>query len=60
MRLIKNKFIRWLWGFVYHKFRWSDYSKTYGEVIVVKGWRTATIEWGYTRMTISPCFWWFK
>ncbi len=59
MKIIKNRFICWLWGRVYRKFTWSDHSKKYGKVIMVKGWRSATVDWRYKRMSMTPCFLWF-
>ncbi len=50
-----------IWKLVWLKWLWSDYFKCYATVIKVKGWRTAIVEWkGCSRMTISPCFLWFK
>lgn len=60
MKYTKNKFICLLWGLIYRKFLWSNHSEEYGNVILVKGWRTATVSWGYKRMSMSPCFWWFN
>lgn len=58
--LIKNKLVIKLWSFIYKKWLWSDFYKEYGTVIAVKGWRTAIADIGASRMTITPCFLWFK
>lgn len=59
--MINNIITRWLFSIIYKRWLWSSYSKTYSEVIKVKGWRTALIErGGYERLTITPIFWGLK
>jgi len=56
----KNRFVCWLWGLVFRKFTLSSHTNTHGRVVMAKGWRTATVCWGYAKMSITPSFWWLK
>lgn len=56
-----SKFLCWLWGRVYRKWLWNEYSKDYDIVTKVIGWRTARIKTrkGGTVKLMQPCFWIF-
>ena len=61
MKLLKRRWICWVWAKVYRRWLWNDFYKEYDEVVQVRGWRTALIDTkGGARQTISPCFWWFR
>jgi len=50
-----------LFALIYKKWIYYENCGRYAKIIKVKGWRTALIETPYgERMTVSPCFWWFK
>lgn len=51
-----NKLTRWLFSIVYYRWLGHDFYKCQANIIKVKGWRTALVNWGSQRNTITICF----
>ena len=50
-----------LFALVYRRWLHNSWFNNHDRVIKVKGWRTAIVEdKAARRMTISPCFWFFR
>jgi len=57
----KNCFVRWIWSKVYQRYLFDEFTEDVATVVLVKGWRTAVItNRTGVRISITPCFWWFK